>query len=100
MMSERTWTLFEIYDEIKVQHPDAVVLVHDGDFYEAYNNDAHTLHTVCDVVLASRAIDGERRPMACVPDYNVDAYIQELVDAGHRVAKVDRVSGIDVVQAT
>jgi DNA mismatch repair protein MutS len=87
---------FDHCDQLKAQHPGAVVLVRVGDFYEAYDDDASVLHDVCGAVLASRAIDGERRPMAGVPGFSVDAYVRDLVGAGHRVVKVDEVPWIDV----
>jgi DNA mismatch repair protein MutS len=81
---------------LKPSNPGAVVLVRVGDFYEAYDDDASVLHDVCGAVLASRAIDDVRRPMAGVPSFSVDAYVRDLVEAGHRVVKVDKVPGIDV----
>jgi DNA mismatch repair protein MutS len=90
---------FAVYDAIKDQHPEAVVIVRVGDVYEAYDDDAATLREVCGAVLASRAVEGVRRPMACLPGFSVDAHVRDLVEAGHRVAKVDVVSGIDVEEA-
>jgi DNA mismatch repair protein MutS len=96
---EKTMNPFAIHDEVKAEHADAIILVRVGDFYEAYD-DAATLREVCNVVLASRAVDGERRPMAGLPGFSVDAYVRDLVEAGHRVAKVDEMTGIDMKEAT
>jgi DNA mismatch repair protein MutS len=87
---------FDHCDQLKAQCLGSVVLVRVGDFYEAYDDGAATLREVCNVVLASRAIDDVRRPMAGVPGFSVDAYVRDLVEAAHRVVKVDEVPGIDV----
>jgi len=77
---------------IKRAHPDCIILFRLGDFYEAFNEDAHTVAEVCDVTLTSRPTrKGERSPMAGVPYHAVDGYIAQLVRHGHRVAIVEQV---------
>ena len=80
------------YDRIKAQYPGHVVLIRLGDFYEAFDDDAQTLADVCDVALTGRwAGEGRRRLMAGVPWHASDSYIQELIQAGHKVAVAEQV---------
>jgi len=81
---------------IKDRYPDAIILMRIGDFYEAFGGDAKTVAEVCDLVLTSRILgtdrDGKksRRPMAGMMVHASEAYIQELVAAGHKVAIVEQ----------
>lgn len=71
---------------VKQQHPDAVVLVRYGDFYEAVGNDAALLAKTLSLVLTTRTLEGERVQIAGFPVKNADNYLRRLVSAGHRVA--------------
>ena len=75
---------------LKKKHPDAIILMMLGEFYEAFEDDAKLVSDVCNVVLCSRKLgDKTRQPMAGFPQYAADAYVRELVDAGYRVALVE-----------
>ena len=81
---------------IKARYPDALVIMRIGDFYEAFDEDADTVAEVCDLVLTSRILGTDRagkksrRSMAGMMVHASEAYIQELVDAGHKVAIVEQ----------
>ncbi len=82
------------YLEIKKRYPDAIVLFRLGDFYETFDEDAKLVSQVCDIILTSRPVSGKQRvPMAGVPHHAVDSYIAKLINAGHKVAIVDQMSG-------
>ena len=70
------------YLRIKAEYPDAVLFFHLGDFYEAFFEDAETLSRELDVVLTSR----NGHPMAGVPIRRGDAYVNQLLQRGHKVA--------------
>lgn len=58
---------------------DCIALVHLGDFYEAFDNEAETLAEELNMTLTSRKItDDERVPMVGFPYHAVDAYIAKI----------------------
>ncbi|MFC2100114.1 hypothetical protein ACFLSF_04715 [Candidatus Bipolaricaulota bacterium] len=79
--SKRT-PMMRQYLRIKADYPDAVLFFHLGDFYEAFFEDAETLSRELDVVLTSR----NGHPMAGVPIRRGDAYVNQLLQRGHKVA--------------
>ena len=79
--------LIKQYNQFKAQHPDALLLMRVGDFYEAYGDDALRASQILGIVLtkksngASPAVD-----MAGFPHHAIDTYLPKLVRAGLRVA--------------
>jgi len=80
-MRKRT-PMMDQYWRIKAEHPDAILLFHLGDFYEAFFDDAEILAKEMDVVLTKR----NGNPMAGVPIRRGDTYINGLLKRGHKVA--------------
>lgn len=74
--------MMEQYLRLKADHPDAILFFHLGDFYEAFFNDAETLSKEADVVLTSR----NGHPMAGVPVRRGEAYVNQLLKKGYKVA--------------
>ncbi len=74
--------MMEQYLRLKAAHPDAILFFHLGDFYEAFFADAETLARELDVVLTSR----NGNPMAGVPVHRGDAYVNQLLKRGYKVA--------------
>lgn len=70
------------WHRFKQKHPGCVLLFRMGDFYEAFHEDAQTLHRVLGVTLTRR---GEVA-MAGVPYDGVETYLRRLIIAGHRCA--------------
>jgi DNA mismatch repair protein MutS len=79
------------YLDAKSEHPDAVVLMRMGDFYEAFLQDAEELSRICGVALTSRNKD-DPNPimMAGVPHHALQAHLPKLLAAGRRVAVMDQ----------
>ena len=79
--------LIKQYNQFKAQHPDALLLMRVGDFYEAYGDDALRASQILGIVLtkksngASPSVD-----MAGFPHHAIDTYLPKLVRAGLRVA--------------
>ncbi len=79
--------LIKQYNQFKTQHPDAILLMRVGDFYETYGDDALKASQILGIVLtkksngASTAVD-----MAGFPHHAIDTYLPKLVRAGLRVA--------------
>jgi DNA mismatch repair protein MutS len=90
--SPRLTPVMRQYQELKVQHPDAILFFRIGDFYETFNSDAELVARELDIVLTSRSKGGDNRtPLAGVPYHAVDGYIAKLVGKGYKVAICDQV---------
>lgn len=81
-------TFKQQYDEVKAKHPDGVLLMRRGYFYEAYEEDAVTLSEVTGVTL-TKSQDGR---VAAFPHYSLDSYLPRLVRAGKRVCICDQLT--------
>ncbi|MFN2152733.1 MAG: DNA mismatch repair protein MutS, partial [Anaerolineales bacterium] len=80
------------YLEIKKQYPDAILFFRLGDFYESFDEDAHTVAEVLDIVLTSRNVaKGSRVPMAGIPYHAMENYVGRLIDRGYHVAICEQV---------
>ena len=81
------------YLTIKHSYPDAVVLFRMGDFYECFDDDAHTLASALEIALTSRAMGKDTRvPMAGVPAVSLDANLARLIKQGYKVAICEQLS--------
>jgi DNA mismatch repair protein MutS len=78
------------YNDLKAQHPDAVMLFRMGDFYEAFDDDAVELSKILGITLTSRGKDANRQPMAGIPHHALANYLPKLVDAGIKIAIADQ----------
>ncbi len=70
------------YLRFKAEHPGAVLFFHLGDFYETFFDDAELVARELDIVLTSR----NGHPMAGVPVRRGEAYVNQLLQRGHKVA--------------
>ena len=81
------------YLTIKHSYPDAVVLFRMGDFYECFDDDAHTLASALEIALTSRTMGKDTRvPMAGVPAVSLDANLARLIKQGYKVAICEQLS--------
>ncbi len=81
------------YLTIKHSYPDAVVLFRMGDFYECFDDDAHTLSSALEIALTSRTMGKDTRvPMAGVPAVSLEANLARLIKQGHKVAICEQLS--------
>ena len=79
------------YNEIKRQHPDAVLLFRVGDFYETFSQDAITASEILGITLTRRANGAAQFvELAGFPHHALDTYLPKLVRAGKRVAICDQ----------
>jgi DNA mismatch repair protein MutS len=81
------------YLAIKKQYPDALLFFRMGDFYEAFDEDAHIMSAVLEIALTSRSLSpgGKRIPMAGVPYHAAEPYIARLIKAGYKVAICEQI---------
>ncbi|WKZ15685.1 MAG: hypothetical protein QY317_17520 [Candidatus Jettenia caeni] len=77
------------YNEIKIQHKDALLFFRMGDFYELFFEDAKLASKVLGITLTSRSKGENSIPMAGVPHHSAESYIRKLIKAGHKVAICD-----------
>lgn len=88
-----TTPMMKQYVAIKKQYMDCLLFYRMGDFYELFMDDAQVGARVLNITLTSRAKGKDGRiPMAGVPYHAVDAYLNKLVKAGHKVAICEQVS--------
>ena len=79
------------FNEIKAQHPDAILLFRCGDFYETFSSDAVRAAQVLGITLTKRANgSGKTIELAGFPHHALDTYLPKLVRAGMRVAICDQ----------
>lgn len=88
---EKLTPMLKQYMDVKNEYQDALVMFRLGDFYELFFDDAKIASYELDLVLTGRAAgDNQRAPMCGVPHHAVSAYIQKLVENGHKVAIVEQ----------
>jgi DNA mismatch repair protein MutS len=75
------------YLRFKADYPDTVLFFHLGDFYETFFEDAELAARELDILLTSR----NGHPMAGVPVRRGEAYINQLLKRGHKVAVCQQV---------
>lgn len=83
--------LMKQFKEMKLQHPDAILLFRVGDFYETYSDDAVKASEVLGITLTHKS-NGAAGPMemAGFPHHAIDTYLPKLIRAGMRVAVCDQ----------
>lgn len=87
MVKEKISPGMQQYLDIKANHPDAFLLFRMGDFYELFYDDAVEAAQILELTLTSRNKNADQPiPMAGVPYHSAQAYIDTLIDLGHKVA--------------
>lgn len=72
--------------DMKHRHPDCLLMIRMGDFYEMFFGDAELAARDLEITLTARESGPHRVPMAGVPHHALDGYLGRLVAKGHRVA--------------
>jgi len=83
------------YFDLCRAYDDSLVLFQVGDFYEAFCEAAERVARLCEVALTKREDNTGEYPMAGVPMDSAESYIDQLLDAGYRVAVADQVEDPD-----
>ena len=73
------------FNKLKKEHPDALFLFREDDFYTAYSQDAEDVSEILGVVITKKG----RRNTASFPHSALDTYLPKLVRAGKRIAICD-----------
>ncbi len=83
--------MLEQYFGLKAKHPESVLLMRVGDFYEAYGDDAETAARALQIALTSKEAGGGRRvAMAGVPHHALSGYLHKLVQQRFIVALAEQ----------
>lgn len=81
------------YMATKEQYPDCILMYRVGDFYEMFFDDAVNASKILGLTLTGKDCGlSERAPMCGVPYHAVTAYINNLVEAGQKVAICDQLT--------
>lgn len=84
--------LMKQYQDIKRNHPDAILFFRLGDFYEMFGQDAVTASKILQITLTSRDRGKDDRiPMCGIPHFAAEGYISKLIRSGHKVAVCEQV---------
>jgi len=84
--------LMQQWRDAKSRHPDALVFIRVGDFYEMFCEDAEEGAKLLGLTLTARNNGGAAQvPLAGVPARARDEYIQRLIRLGRRVAVCEQV---------
>lgn len=78
-----------VYERLKSKHPDALILMRNGDFYRSLNEDAQKLSDTLYIPTQKPKAKGEGELMAEFPHHALDVYLPRLIRAGNRVAIAD-----------
>ena len=79
------------YLDLCERYDEALVLFQVGDFYEAFCEAAEVISRLLEITLTKREDSTGRYAMAGIPVNSAESYIEELLDAGFRVAIADQV---------
>ena len=75
------------YLKFKAKYADSLLLFRMGDFYECFDEDAHTLSKILDVALTARDVGGgQKSPLAGIPYHSLDTHLSRLVGSGLKIA--------------
>ena len=84
--------MMKLYMETKEQYSDCILFYRLGDFFELFFDDAKLVSKELSLTLTGRDCGlEERAPMCGVPYHAVDAYLNQLVSKGYKVAICDQV---------
>ncbi|MBT4767381.1 MAG: DNA mismatch repair protein MutS [Phycisphaerae bacterium] len=72
----------------KEAYPDCVLFFRMGDFYEMFDEDAHTVHKALGLTLTQRS---SGIPMAGIPWHAAEGYLHKMIVQGYRVAVCDQI---------
>ena len=78
------------YLEAKLSHPDCLIMLRMGDFYEMFYEDAITAARELEITLTSRGKDEKKAPLAGVPFHALETYLGRLIKKGYKVAIIEQ----------
>ena len=78
------------FEELKLKHPESILLFRNGDFYESFGKDAEKASLILGITLNQKDMgNGKNMSYAMFPAPALDTYLPKIVRAGERVAICD-----------
>lgn len=84
---EKQQKRMETFRKFKEKHPDALIMLRCGDFYELMEQDAEVGAKVLGITITKHNDTGDN--LAAFPYHALDMYLPRLIRAGYRVAICD-----------
>ena len=78
------------YLEAKRAHPDCLIMLRMGDFYEMFYEDAITASRELEITLTSRGKEEKKAPLAGIPYHALETYLGRLIKKGYKVAIIEQ----------
>ncbi len=88
--SEKLTPGMKQYQEAKKSHPDCLIMLRMGDFYEMFYQDAVTASRELEITLTARGKGEKKAPLAGIPYHALDTYLSRLVKKGYKVAIIEQ----------
>lgn len=88
-VKNKTDTPLVVYQRLKSKHPDALILMRNGDFYRSLNEDAQKLSDTLRIPAQKPKFKKDGELIAEFPHHALDIYLPKLIRAGYRVAIAD-----------
>ena len=88
-VKNKTDTPLAVYQRLKSKHPDALILMRNGDFYRSLNEDAQKVSDTLRIPTQKPKSKKDGELIAEFPHHALDVYLPRLIRAGNRVAIAD-----------
>ena len=88
-VKNKTDTPLAVYKRLKSKHPDALILMRNGDFYRSLNEDARKVSDTLQIPAQKPKFKKDGELIAEFPHHALDVYLPRLIRAGNRVAIAD-----------
>ena len=88
-VKNKTDTPLAVYQRLKSKHPDALILMRNGDFYRSLNEDARKVSDTLQIPAQKPKFKKDGELIAEFPHHALDVYLPRLIRAGNRVAIAD-----------
>ena len=88
-VKNKTDTPLAVYQRLKSKHPDALILMRNGDFYRSLNEDAQKISDTLRIPTQKPKSKKDGELIAEFPHHALDVYLPRLIRAGNRVAIAD-----------
>ena len=89
LVKNKTDTPLAVYQRLKSKHPDALILMRNGDFYRSLNEDAQKVSDTLRIPTQKPKSKKDGELIAEFPHHALDVYLPRLIRAGNRVAIAD-----------
>lgn len=86
---EKTVSVLKQYNDYQKEHPEWVIPVKKGDFYEIYGEKASKMAKLLNLEVEKKKMDEKEVTFVSFPRQQLDTYLPKMIRAGNRVAFID-----------